>query len=289
MRKFFKEKFTFYFSGAENVSKLEQLANFREALNEYSGKINPLPETWQKAFVQLKEYLKSVKTKGRKVIFIDEMPWLDNAKSGFLSAFEYWWNTYASAKDDIFLVVCGSATSWIIKNILKDRGGLHGRVTRQIHLQPFSLKETEQFLNAKKLNIHRYQIAEYYMIMGGIPYYLEQIEKQYSLSQNIDNMFFRKNSILREEYSKIFCSLFKSPTKHLKVIEVLSEKRKGLSRDDISELSGISNGGGLTTVLEELEQCGFIFINDNFSTNTKKQIIPVSRLLRIVLSAFCKR
>ena len=288
IKQFFKEKFTFYFSGAENASRLEQLANFRDALNEHSGKIYPLVETWQQAFVQLKEYLETVKTKGRKVVFIDEMPWLDNSKSGFLSAFEYWWNTYASSKSDIFLVACGSATSWIIKNIFKNRGGLHGRVTRQIYLQPFTLKETEQFLKAKKLNIPRYQIAEYYMIMGGIPYYLEQIEKEYSLSKNIDNLFFKKNGILRKEYTKIFNSIFKSPKKHLQVIEILAQKRKGLSRDEVSEFSGISNGGGLTTVLEELEQCGFIFINDNFSNNKKNKLYQLADFYTLFYLHFVK-
>ena len=288
IKQFFKGKFTFYFSGAENASKIEQLANFREALNRYSGKTYPLTETWQQAFVQLTEYLTVVKTKNRKVIFIDELPWLDNAKSGFLSAFEYWWNTFASSKSEIFLVVCGSATSWIIKNIFKNRGGLYGRVTRQMYLQPFSLKETEQFFKAKKINIPRYQIAEYYMIMGGIPYYLEQIEKKYSLSQNIDNLFFRHNGILREEYKKIFCSTYKSPQKHLKIIEVLAQKRKGLSRDEISEFSGISNGGGLTIVLEELEQCGFIFINDNFSKNKKNKLYQLADFYTLFYLHFIK-
>ena len=143
-------------------------------------------------------------------------------------------------------------------------------------------------MKAEKLNIPRYQIAEYYMIMGGIPYYLEQIEKEYSLSQNIDNLFFRKKSILREEYTKIFYSIFKSPQKHLQVIKVLAQKRKGLSRDEVSEFSGISNGGGLTTVLEELEQCGFIFINDNFSTNIKNKLYQLSDFYTLFYLHFVK-
>ncbi|GHT19669.1 hypothetical protein FACS189429_7540 [Bacteroidia bacterium] len=233
IKQFFNQKFTFYFSGAENADRQEQLFNFATALKEYSGKQYPLVDSWQKAFVQLKEYLQNVKTKGKKVIFIDEMPWLDNAKSGFLSAFEYFWNTYASADKDIFLVVCGSSTSWIVNKIFKNRGGLHNRVTRQIALQPFTLAETEQFLKAKKIKLSRLQIAECYMIMGGIPYYLEQLEKQYSLEQNIDNLFFKKNGILRDEFSKIYHSLFKSPEKYMQIIEILSQKRKGLLREEI--------------------------------------------------------
>ena len=288
IKQFFKEKFTFYLSGAENADKNQQLFNFTTALNEHSKRKYPPVDSWQEAFVQLKEYLQSKKTKKRKVIFIDELPWLDNAKSGFLSAFEYFWNTYASSKKEIFLVVCGSATSWIMNKIIKNRGGLHNRVTRQLLLHPFTLKETEQFLKAKKITIPRIQIAECYMIMGGIPYYLEQLEKQYSLPQNIDNLFFKKNGILREEYSKIYHSLFKSPEKHMQVIETLAKKRKGLSRDEVSQFSVISNGGGLTAILEELEQCGFIAINDNFSTNKKNKLYQLTDFYSLFYLHFVK-
>ncbi|MDR0505500.1 MAG: ATP-binding protein [Dysgonamonadaceae bacterium] len=288
IKQFFNQKFTFYFSGAENASRQEQLFNFATALNEYSGKQHPLVDSWQKAFVQLKEYLQNVKTKGKKVIFIDEMPWLDNAKSGFLSAFEYFWNTYASAEKDIFLVVCGSSTSWIVNKIFKNRGGLHNRVTRQISLQPFTLAETEQFLKAKKIKMSRLQIAECYMIMGGIPYYLEQLEKQYSLEQNIDNLFFKKNGILRDEFSRIYHSLFKSPEKYMQIIEILSQKRKGLLREEIVKLSKIPDGGGLTTILEELEQCGFISINNNFSTPKINKLFQLTDFYSLFYIHFIK-
>jgi len=276
IKRFFDEKFVFYLSGAENASKKQQLFNFTAALNRHSGTENPIAEDWQHAFLQLEQYLRSIKTKGRKIIFIDELSWLDNAKSGFLSAFEYFWNTFASAQKEIFLVICGSATSWIMNNIIKNRGGLHNRVTRQIALEPFTLNETELFLKSKKIVLSRLQIAECYMILGGIPYYLEQLEKSLSLSQNIDNLFFKKNATLRDEYSKLYASLFKSPEKYMKIIEALAKKRKGLTRDEIVKFSNISNGGGLTTMLEELELCGFILINNNFSTKKKLQLYQLT-------------
>jgi len=276
IKRFFKEKFTFYLSGAENTSKKQQLFNFTTALNKYSGKENPVVKDWQNAFLQLEQYLRNMKSKGRKIIFIDELPWLDNAKSGFLPAFEYFWNTFASSQNEIFLVICGSATSWIMNNIIKNRGGLHNRVTRQILLEPFTLNETEQFLKSKKIALSRFQIAECYMILGGIPYYLEQLEKSLSLSQNIDNLFFKKNATLRDEYSKLYSSLFKSPEKYMQIIEVLAKKRRGLTRDEIVKFSNISNGGGLTAMLEELELCGFISINNNFSTKKNLQLYQLT-------------
>jgi AAA+ ATPase superfamily predicted ATPase len=266
IKSFFKNKFSFYISGAENASKEEQLANFTNALNEYSHVPYPKIENWQDAFVQLKHFLEELKTLGRIVLFIDELPWLDNQKSGFLSAFEYFWNTYASTNDRIFLIVCGSATSWITNNILKNKGGLHNRVTRQIHLQPFTLYETEQFLKSKKMVMNRYQILECYMIFGGIPYYLEQLDKQYGLAQNVDKLLFSKDGALRDEFQKIYSSLFKKPGKHIKIIEVLSKKRKGITREEIVKQSKIADGGGLTRILEELELCGFIAINRSFVT-----------------------
>jgi AAA+ ATPase superfamily predicted ATPase len=286
IKQFFKEKFAFYLSGAENATRQEQLFNFSTAINKYSGSNYPMVESWQQAFVQLENYLDSIKNKGRKVIFIDEISWLDGQKSGFLSAFEYFWNTYASSKKEIFLVVCGSATSWLTKKILKNKGGLHGRVTRQIHLQPFTLKETETFLKAKQIKFTRLQILECYMIFGGIPYYLEQLEKQFSLDQNVDNLFFRKGGILRDEYSKIYSSLFKSPEKHMKVIETLSQKRKGMLREEIVKLSKISDGGGLTNILNELEECGFIMINTNFSTPKNNKFFQLTDFYSLFYTHF---
>ena len=288
IKQFFKEKFTFYFSGAENASKQQQLFNFSVALNKYSGMEFPPVDSWQKAFVQLENYLQGVKTRGRKVIFIDELPWLDNAKSGFLSAFEYFWNTYASSKKEIFLVACGSATSWIINKIIRNRGGLHNRVTRQIRLQPFTLNETEQFLKSKKIILSRFQIAECYMIMGGIPYYLEQLEKQYGLEQNVDNLFFKKTGILRDEFSKMYSSLFKSPEKHTQIIEILAQKRKGLLREEIVKFSKIPDGGGLTAILEELELCGFISINNNFSTVKNNRLYQLTDFFSLFYIHFVK-
>ncbi|MCL2650291.1 MAG: ATP-binding protein [Candidatus Azobacteroides sp.] len=288
IRQFFKEKFTFYLSGAENASKQQQLFNFTTALNKCSGMEFSPVDSWQKAFVQLENYLQSVKTHGRKVIFIDELPWLDNAKSGFLSAFEYFWNTYASSKKEIFLVVCGSATSWIMSKIIRNRGGLHNRVTRQIFLQPFTLNETEQFLKSKKIVLSRFQIAECYMIMGGIPYYLEQLEKKYSLEQNIDNLFFKKTGILRDEFSRIYSSLFKSPEKYLQIIEILAQKRKGLLREEIVKFSKIPDGGGLTAILEELELCGFISINNNFSTAKNNKLYQLTDFYSLFYIHFVK-
>jgi len=258
IKHFFKNKFTFYMSGSENATKTQQLFNFTVALKEYSNIPYPSINSWQEAFVQLKHFLSNIEADRKIVVFIDELPWLDSTKSGFLSAFEYWWNTYASSDNRIFLIVCGSATSWIMNKIIRNRGGLHNRVTQQMHLQPFTLQETETFLHSRNIILDRYQIAECYMIMGGVPYYLEQLQKGLSIYQNIDNLFFSKNGILRDEFDKVYNSLFKHSGKYIQIIEALSNKNKGLSREEIVEITNITDGGTFTKMLEELELCDFI-------------------------------
>jgi len=272
VRGFFKNKFDFYMSGAENASKGQQLFNFTVALNKYSNLPYPPVKTWQAAFVQLRHFLENKKNKGRIVVFFDELPWLDNSKSGFLSAFEYFWNTYASSDDKIFLVVCGSATSWITNKILRNRGGLHNRVTHQICLNPFTLHETEKFLQSRNIVLDRYQIAECYMIMGGIPYYIEQLQKNKSIYQNVDNLLFNNSGVLRNEFEKLYASLFRNSEKYVEIVEALSSKNKGLSREEIVKITGVADGGTLTKMLEELELCDFIHSYYSFGKQKKNRL-----------------
>ena len=258
IKEFFNNKFTFYFSGSENATMKTQLQNFQMAFQNYFNIAISTPKSWTIALEMLRKAISSSRKKGRKVIFIDEMPWLSTIGSNFIQAFEYWWNTYASSNPDVLLIVCGSSTSWILEKIIKNRGGLHNRVTRQISLQPFSLKECEDFSTKHKLFIDRSQILDYYMIFGGVPYYWKQIDKLVGLPKNIDNLFFRREGMLKDEFTKIFNSLFKHSDKYVKLVITLGEKRMGLTRDEIVELSKLGDGGSITRMLEELEQCGFI-------------------------------
>lgn len=258
IREFFDGKFAFYFSGVENSDKQTQLENFNIAINQYSKTYFPPVTSWNRAFEQLRQMLEQSKSKGRKVVFIDELPWLDTPVSGFIPAFEYFWNTYASAQNDIFLIVCGSSTSWIINKLIKNRGGLHNRVTRQIALEPLTLGECAAFADAKKLALDRQNILDYYMIMGGVPYYWEQLDKSSGLAGNIDSLFFRQNAVLRTEFDKIYHSLFKKAENHIRIVNCIGKKRIGLTREEIVSGTNLANGGSLTRLLEELELCGFI-------------------------------
>lgn len=257
VRKYFSDKFAFYFTGMTNVSLQQQLANFGYELNRYAGKSHETPKDWLEAFQLLRQYLEQ-HTDKRKLVFIDELPWLDTPRSGFLGAFEHFWNAWASAQDDIFLIACGSAASWMIKNLFNNKGGLHNRVTHRMRIEPFNLYEVEQYAKYKNLQLNRFQLLELYMAMGGIPYYLDFLQPGKSARQNINDCCFGTNAPLRDEFDNLYDSLFKHASNHERVIKALAQKKKGLTRNDIIAKTQLPDGGGTTKVLKELVEAGFV-------------------------------
>lgn len=195
---------------------------------------------------------------GRKVVFIDEMPWMDTFKSGFLSALEGFWNGWATSRKDILLVACGSATSWIVKRLHKNTGGLHNRVTTKIKMFPFTLNECEQYASERHLGFTRRQIAECYMAFGGVAYYWSQLERGKSAEQNFNALFFGPQDGLRDEFDELYRSLFVSPDPYIRIVTALGEKRAGLERGELLVALGAGSGGNLSVQIDDLEECGFI-------------------------------
>ena len=257
IRETFNYDFAFQHTGILDAPLDEQLSEFRESLYDAGLEPSPMPQNWSEAFRLLKRLLLQ-KGEGKKVIFIDELPWLDTVRSNFIRALDHFWNGWATTRKDIILVVCGSATSWIIENIVMNYGGLHNRLTRQIHLQPFTLKECEEYCQFLNLGFVRKQILEGYMIMGGVPYYWSFMQKGQSLSQNIDRMFFSDDGELVREFNALYASLFRNPKVHIAIIEALAQKKSGLTRSEIIEHSHCADNDKLSTALRELEQCSFI-------------------------------
>jgi uncharacterized protein len=256
----FGEDFTFRVTGLAKTTIQKQLVNFQSAFNAIAPTSMDLvatPSNWFEAFQSLIK-LAEADTRPRKVIFFDELPWFDTRGSDFLSALEHFWNSWASYRTDVLLIGCGSAASWMINQLIHNHGGLHNRLTERIALQPFTLSETEAFLKSKGGNYDRYQLLELYMVMGGIPYYLDNVQVNRSIAQNIDRMFFSTNGILSTEYDDLYRSLFNNPTKHIAVVEALTQKSKGLTRSELLELTDLTDGGSTKKVLDELEQSGFI-------------------------------
>ena len=273
IKEYFNKTFSFYISGLANATKAEQLENFHATLGVYSHGKTPYSQAknWTEAFRQLIHLLERSKKRGKKVVFIDEISWFDTPRSGFITGLEYFWNSWASSRPDILLIICGSATSWIINKLLKNRGGLHNRVTRRMAIEPFNLAECEAFFHHKKIVLERKNIVESYMIFGGIPFYLNMFEKELSLAQNVDKLCFAQNGALRDEFSILYSSLFKYSEKHELVVKTLAKKKMGLTREEIIKETKLQ-GGGLTTVLEELEQCGFIRLYNAYEKIIKERL-----------------
>ena len=257
IRETFGYKFAFQHSGLANQKTKEQLKEFRLSLIKSGMKKCRVPTDWFDAFFLLSEFLDS-KRKGKKVVFIDELPWMDAPRSNFVSALEHFWNSYASARKDILLIICGSATSWIINNVFRNHGGLHNRVTYRIHLQPFTLNECEQYAQSRHLKMSRFELLETYMVMGGVPFYWSLLEQGKSAAQNIDNLLFSPTGKLHYEYKELYDSLYKNPEPYLNVVSSLGAKKMGLTREELIKEGHITNNGQLTKVLQDLEACGFI-------------------------------
>lgn len=276
IREAFQHDFAFYLTGVPNINLHQQLLNFHKAIRKYyPDGSNTTPDNWFAAFEQLEELILKNKSQ-KKIIFLDELPWLDTAQSGFIPALDYFWNSFASARKDIILVVCGSAASWMINTLIHNKGGLHNRVTYRIRLEPFSLSECEAFFKHRYGVFSRYQIVQLYMVMGGIPFYLEHVDVGMSAAQNINSLCFQPGGILAEEFNDLYISLFNKAEKHLTIIEALSKKAKGLTRKEITEITKLPNAGSTTRILKELEESGFIRKYLSFGKKEKSSLYQLT-------------
>ncbi len=271
IRNHYDKHILFELTGVHGASLKDQLHNFSLALQTSMAiPVAPVdPKNWIDAFSLLSGHLKALLKKEPAVVLFDELPWLCTPRSGFLQAFGHWWNTWASRHPLMKVVICGSAASWIIRNIINDRGGLHNRVTQRIRLLPFTLAEAEHFLLHHGVKLDRYQILQLYMAMGGIPQYLKQIKKGESAAQSIDRLCFTTSGILKTEFDDLYRSLFAHAENHEAIVRVLSKKAKGMTRAQIIDACGFTTGGWTTELFDELEQSGFI-----------TQYIPFDRTVR---------
>lgn len=275
----FKGQFTFRHAGLSPLEMDElqgesplrkQLKHFYNSLLLHGMKKSRCPDNWLDAFLMLEMFLQERDKGQRMLLFLDELPWMDTQKSGFITAFEGFWNTWGCFHNNLMVIVCGSATSWITDRLINNHGGLYGRVTCEIKLSPFSLKECEEYFASKRIKISKYDIVQSYMIVGGIPYYLKYFEKGLSLAQNIDQMFFGPNAYLKTEYERLFTSAFNNPEMMKTIVEFLSNKNVGYTRNEIAEGTGITKGGTLSNALKALEASDFAIKYVPFASSKKE-------------------
>lgn len=275
VRETFQYAFAFQHSGLSQAGYSLQLSEFWRSLKAQGYPDCPQPHNWFDAFEALGNLLAKSKAR-KKVIFLDELPWMDTPRSNFVSALEHFWNGWASARKDILLIICGSATSWIISKVLKNHGGLHNRVTLRLPICPFTLGECKDFAEEKGLRFTDRDIAECYMVMGGIPFYWSRLQRGLSLAKNIDELFFNPDGELHHEYHELFSSLFKMEGQHIAILECLGKHRGGRTRNEIIEDARLKSNGGLTQSLEELEECGFVRRFSQPGRNKSQQFFQLS-------------
>ncbi len=273
---FFKGKFDFTYVGGHNLAPRMQLRNFAKALKLAMGERTARPfKDWFDAFDVLEEYLASLPTDRKKLVFVDEMPWIDSLRSDFTSAFENFWNGWAARRRDIVFVASGSATSWMIDKLVENQGGLHARITCQIYLRPFTLHETELYLKSVGCSWDRFQIAQCYMFFGGVPFYLSLIRPELSLVQNVDALCFNKGGALREEFDELYGALFTHAESYIEVVRLLASHRSGMVYSEIAKSTGI-DGSRLTKILTNLERCDFIMKFRYFGKKAQDRIYKLT-------------
>ncbi|MBL4634233.1 MAG: AAA family ATPase [Kofleriaceae bacterium] len=278
IRNHLASQLSFEITGMYEVTLKQQLANFHQAFVRSSGReTSATPTNWVMAFAALSQWLdeaiaSSPDNTQKRVLFFDELPWLATKRSGFLSAFEHFWNSWASRRQDMLIVICGSAASWMIRNVINHRGGLHNRVTRQMLLEPLCLAETRTYLESRGVQLGEYQCLELFMAFGGIPYYLNCARPGMSAAQIVEQACFAKDGILRHEFKRVFASLFEHYERHVQVCRALATKRSGLTRNEIIGRTDLSSGGTATKTLDELEQSGFLMVQRSFGKNKRAAI-----------------
>ena len=255
----FKSQYTFKMTGVIEGSLKDQFTAFADAMNDYGFDMPERPKDWMQAFIMLKNALKPKVNSGQRcIIFIDELPAMDVERSNVAAAVGYFWNNWASQYDNIVFIICGSATSWMITNVIDSKGGLHDRITVEMPVHPFTLKETEHYLENRHFVWNRQMTLQAYMVFGGIPYYLSLLDPEESLVQNVDRLFFSQDTQMRREFRRLFNTLYKKPDKYIEIIKALSKSRKGMTREEMAVELKCVNNGHLGKRLEDLACCDLI-------------------------------
>ncbi|MBQ9465813.1 MAG: AAA family ATPase [Muribaculaceae bacterium] len=268
----FENKLTFVFTGSHKSPKSRQLELFAKAISRYGKVPYELSlDNWYHAFDALETMLEATTQRGKKVLFIDEMPWIDSHNSEFVAALEDFWNSWAARRDDIMLIATGSATSWMVNNLVNNQGGLHNRITASIYLRPFNLGECESYLRHHGCVWDRYTITQCYMSLGGVPYYYSLLDYNDDLASNLDNLFFKPKAKLMNEFNELYNELFTGAQRYVEIVSLLANCHDGLTRAEIAEKIG-DGGGGLTRRLTNLENCDIILPYTRYGNRKKGAI-----------------
>ena len=277
--------FSFYYTGSHSAPKRRQLDRFGMALRSYGLEQAPILTDWYSAFDALQQLLEKQPKSQRKVVFLDEMPWIAGTDKEFVSALEDFWNAWAMVRNDILLIGCGSSTSWMVDHLIENQGGLHGRITSRIYLQPFNLGETEQFLLAKGCEWDRYQIMQCFMCFGGVPFYLNLLDLSQSVAQNIDRLYLNPGATLHNEFAELYGALFGGRDVYYDVVRLLAKHHYGCTRQEIMDAVKCQ-GGTLSNVLNNLVNSDFIIGYNQYGNKKKGTIYRLTDMFTLFYFRF---
>lgn len=285
VKEYFRGDFDFYATGLYQGRQSDEIRAFCDPLISAGVSCDDVKD-WMDAFMALRDFLKKKSRKKRLIVFLDELPWFDVPPGHFLKAFEWFWNSWASTRPGLKMIVCGSATTWMVDKFIYNKGGLYNRTTRRLHLSPFDLRESALLLRSKGLDWDDGRILEAYMVMGGVPYYLNMLERDQSLDANIDRLFFSKDAPLANEYEFLMRSLFRRAEIYMNIIDAVAGKNCGITREEIAEKAGIPKGGGLTTALKNLIRCDFLVKYDAYGKSSKGALYQLTDLFILYYKRF---
>lgn len=238
----------FYFEAIQGIPKQQQINHFLEQFSKQTHSIPFRANNWQEAFQAITQTF----IKGGHFVVFDEFPWMASERNELVAILKYYWDNHWKQNIGLKLVLCGSIAQFMVKHLVHSKP-LHNRKTFEMKINPLPPYEAKGFFKEKRSKI---EVAQFLMIFGGIPKYLEQLDPSQSLSINVDQLCFSKNGFFYNEFETLFKEQFRSTRMYENIVSLLS--RGVHSKEEISRLLHFSSGGGLTNYLKSLEEADFI-------------------------------
>ena len=274
IEEFAKNKKYYIFSGIPPVAGTtlqSQLDEFSRQLSEQTGLPEVTVNDWSKLF-----HLLADKTRyERTIILLDEISWMGSMDPNFLGKLKNAWDLSFKKNPELILILCGSVSYWIEKNIISSTGFL-GRISLKITLEELHLSECNELLNHIGFTRSTYEKFELLSVTGGIPHYMELINPKYSAMENIKQLCFEKDGILTDEFRFIFHDLFgRRGDIYQDIVECLSQGPADYA--DLACSLKYTSSGALSQYLQELIISGFISRDYTWSLKTGKESSRLSK------------
>lgn len=260
--------FAFHVVGSKDAATSSQLREFGLELTD-RGDPNPNPPAdWREAFNRLYKVITAPDAPrsphGKAVVFIDEFPWFAKQRSDFLSAFSTFWNRRSTTGQKLLVVICGSATSWVIEHVLESAGDMAARVTESIFLKPFALAETKEYFDSRGFGWDERSLIETQMVFGGLPYFFSLMSPHQSLAQSIDRLCLRPRAQLRDETMILLESTMRRSRLYVELFALLAQHRYGVPKAEAMRLLGHSTNQFIKATAEAVK-CGYVHEYKNLS------------------------